>query len=82
MITFAEAHKPFWALLRESWDEVLGANQTFIEKPPVGRPPRSAKMMDVEKEFAGKILQDPKIRSLAQQKIMQVIEDYREHTIQ
>ena len=78
MISFAESHRPFWALLRESWDEVLNANQTFIETPPAGRPPRFAKMMEVEKEFQGKNLKDPKVRESAHQKILQVIQDYRE----
>lgn len=75
---FSESRKAFWALLRESWDEVFTGTQPFVEKSIKDQPPRYAKMMEVEAQYLQKDLGDSKVRAEAKQAILKVIADYRE----
>jgi hypothetical protein len=75
---FAAPRQAFWTLLRESWDSVLTGGSPFIETTPEGQPPRFVKMREVEEEYVGRDLSDPAVRSAARERILQVIDAYRE----
>jgi hypothetical protein len=73
---FAEPRQAFWTLLRETWENVLDGRGIFVEKTPAGAPPRFVKMFEIEEDYLGRDLPDPR-RSAARQRILGVIEDYR-----
>lgn len=75
---FTESRRAFWALLRESWDEVFTGTEPFVEKSVKGQTPRYAKMMEIEAEYLKKDLKDTKVRAEAKQAILKLIADYRE----
>lgn len=72
---FAKTRQPFWALLRETWDEVFQKGGTFKESTQ--KPPRFAKMMEIESSYSNQNLSDPKIREQARQDILKTIQEYR-----
>jgi len=74
---FAEPRRAFWAVLRQTWDEVLIGDRPFVERTPPGRPPRFAEMMDVEDRYAPQDLTDPAVRAAAREAILRVIDAYR-----
>jgi hypothetical protein len=74
---FARPRAAFWALSRETWDQVLTGRGPFVEAAPPGQPPRFMKMYDVEEDYLGRDLSDPAIRAEARERILQVIGAYR-----
>jgi len=75
---FAEPRQEFWALLKDTWNDVYKEGKPFVEKPTVkGTPPRFAKMGEVEDAYVGKDLSNPTIRKQAREAILKVIADYR-----
>jgi len=74
---FAEPRRAFWALLRQTWDEVLTGGRPFIERQPAGKPPRYAEMFEVEDRFLSQDLTDPAVRRAAREDILRVIDAYR-----
>ncbi len=75
---FAESRKEFWAVLRDTWEEVYKEGQNFVEKTTKGQPPRYAKMMEVEESFMKKDLTKPEVKKEAREAILKVINEYRE----
>jgi hypothetical protein len=76
-VTFARPREAFWALLRETWDQVLTGVSPFVERAPGGQPPRYVKMWDVEENALARDLSDPAVRSAVQAQILKVIGEYR-----
>jgi len=76
--TFAGPHQAFWKLSREVWDDVLNGASPFVEKAPAGQPPRFVKMYEVEEDYIGRDLSDPALRQAVRDRILKVIETYRE----
>ena len=74
---FARERAAVWALLRETWDQVLTGNSAFVERQPAGQPPRFARMYEVEEEFRRRDLADPAVRAAARERILRVIDEYR-----
>ena len=74
---FAEPRRAFWALLRQTWDEVLIGDRPFVERTPPGRPPRFAEMMEIEDRYAAQDLGVPAVRAAARAAILRLIDDYR-----
>lgn len=74
---FVKPKQAFWSLLRETWARVLIGDQTFIERP--GQSPRFAQMFEVESEYASQDLTRPEVRASAEQKILELIQEYRAH---
>jgi hypothetical protein len=74
---FARPRQAFWSVLRETWDGVLVGDGPFIERAPVGEPPRFVRMWEVERDYLDRNLVDPVIRASARDRIRKVIEDYR-----
>ena len=74
---FAEPRRAFWAVLREAWDSVLVGDRSFVERTPVGAPPRFVAMMEVEERYLSLDLADPAVRRAAREEILRVIEAYR-----
>jgi hypothetical protein len=72
---FVESRKDFWVLLRQSWDEVFKKEKAFSEKSL--KPPRYAKMMEIEDGYLDKDLKNPVIRKQAQSEIIKLIQEYR-----
>lgn len=77
---FIKERRPFWTVLRESWDEVLDGKAPVAEKSM--KPPRFAKMMEIEKTYLSRELSKPEVRAEARREIMAVIEQYREGVVQ
>lgn len=75
---FARPRQAFWALLRETWDGVLTGREPFVERMPAGQPPRFVRMREVEEDYVGRDLSDPGERSAARERILKVIEQYRD----
>jgi hypothetical protein len=75
---FAGPRQAFWAVLREVWDEILAGGAPFVETAPPGQPPRFVKMYEVERDYVGRDLADPALRTAARDRIRKVIEAYRE----
>lgn len=75
---FARSREAFWALLRETWDIVLASLDPFIERAPDGQPPRFMKMREVEAHCLSRDLSDPDVRNAAKERILEVIEEYRD----
>ena len=75
---FAGPRQAFWRLSREVWDDVLNGASPFVEKTPAGQPPRFMKMYEVEEDYVGRDLTDPSIRPAARERILKVIEAYRD----
>jgi hypothetical protein len=74
---FAQKRKEFWKVLRETWDEVLTAKESFQEKNPEGAPPRYAKMIEIEDEFLKKGKFTAADKKAAKEKILATIGEYR-----
>jgi hypothetical protein len=75
---FAGPRQAFWRLSREVWDDVLNGASPFVEKTAAGQPPRFMKMYEVEEDYVGRDLTDPSIRQAARERILKVIEAYRD----
>jgi len=75
---FAGPRQAFWQLSREVWDGVLNGAGPFVEKAPAGQPPRFVKMYEVEEDYVGRDLSDPSVKRAASDRILKVIEAYRE----
>jgi hypothetical protein len=75
---FAGPRQAFWSVSREVWDSVLNGAGPFVEKAPAGEPPRFVKMYEVEEDYVGRDLSDPALRRQARERILKVIEAYRE----
>jgi hypothetical protein len=75
---FAGPRQAFWQLSREVWDGVLNGAGPFVEKAPAGQPPRFVKMYEVEEDYVGRDLSDPALRRQAGERILKVIDAYRE----
>lgn len=74
---FAKPRREFWALLKNTWNEVYKEGQPFTEVTAKGQPPRFAKMMEVEAAYLDKDLSKPEIRNEAKMAILKTINDYR-----
>ena len=74
---FAEPRRAFWALLRQTWDEVLTGQRPFVERTPAGKPPRYAEMFEVEDRYLSQDLADPAVRKRAREEILRIIDAYR-----
>jgi hypothetical protein len=74
---FARPRRPFWSVLRETWDGVLVGDAPFIERAPPGEPPRFVRMRELERDYLDRNLADPGVRTSARDRIRRVIEDYR-----
>jgi len=75
---FAAPRQAFWSVSREVWDGVLNGAGPFVEQAPAGQPPRFVKMYEVEEDYVGRDLSDPALRRQARERILKVIEAYRE----
>jgi hypothetical protein len=75
---FAGPRQAFWSVSREVWDGVLNGAGPFVEKAPAGQPPRFVKMYEVEEDYVGRDLSDPALRRQARERILKIIEAYRE----
>jgi Family of unknown function (DUF6607) len=75
---FAGPRQAFWSVSREVWDGVLNGAGPFVEKASAGQPPRFVKMYEVEEDYVGRDLSDPALRRQARERILKVIEAYRE----
>lgn len=75
---FAAPRQAFWGVSREVWDGVLNGAGPFVEKAPAGQPPRFVKMYEVEDDYVGRDLSDPSVKRAASDRILKVIEAYRE----
>ena len=75
---FAEPRQAFWRLSREVWDDVLNGASPFVERTPAGQPPRFVKMYEIEEDYVGRDLTDPAIRQAARERMLKVIEAYRD----
>lgn len=75
MKDFVDQRKEFWTVLRESWDEVFKSEGPFTERTT--KPPRYAKMMELEDKYLKQDLKNPAVREKARQDILKVIADYR-----
>lgn len=74
---FAEARKPYWQLLRETWDAVFSEQQTFVEITPAQAPPRFVAMLGLESSAIQKDLTDKTIRAEVKGSILDIIKRYR-----
>lgn len=75
---FARPRQAFWTLLRETWDSVLTGREPFIERMPAGQLPRFVRMGEVEEHYLGRDLSDPDARTAAKERILRIIEEYRD----
>lgn len=75
MKEFVKPRTKFWSLLRQTWDQVLDGKATFREK--TFKPPRYAKMMEIEDKYLKLDLNDEKIAEQARQEILKTIEEFR-----
>lgn len=75
---FSQSRKEFWSLLRQTWDEVLLGDETFVEILNPGQAPRFVKMGQVEDKYLTKNLADSEVRKAARDEILAVISAYRE----
>lgn len=74
---WADARKPYWDFLRETWEEVLDGGKDFVEQVPTGAPPRYVKMGEIEDAYFTKIEKDAGVRAKARQEMLDVISAYR-----
>jgi hypothetical protein len=73
---FASTRTAFWEILRETWDSVLIGDRPFIEKTlPTG--PRYGQVMQLEQDASTMDLTRSSDRQQVQQKLLQIIKDYR-----
>ena len=75
---FAYPRQAFWTVLRETWDSVLTGREPFVERMPAGQPPRFVRMREIEEDYLGRDLSDPGERSVARERILKIIEEYRD----
>jgi len=75
--TFVETRQAFWTLLRETWDEVLIGDRSFVERPVAGQLPRFFRIMELQEAYSGQDLSDASVRSNAKNDILKLIRDYR-----
>ncbi len=70
--------QPFWSLLQETWETVLVGDRAFYEKSLPGQS-RYMQMMAIGEEYKEKDLSNSSIRKEAQQKILALIQKFREN---
>lgn len=75
-VEWAQPRRAFWDLVRETWDEILDGGSDFLETQPEGKPPRFAKMYEIEESYY-KILAEAGAKKKARQAILDVIAEYR-----
>ena len=73
---FVKSRKEFWSVLRETWSEVLAKGQPFTETAQ--KPPRYAKMMELEAKHEKTNLKDAAARAQVKAEIQSLISEYRE----
>ncbi len=72
---FVKPRLAFWTIVRETWDQVLKGDSTFVEvRPEKGKPSRYEQILDLEQEYMKKDLADPKISREAHDAVRKVIE--------
>lgn len=76
-IDFAEPRKAFWRVLRETWDEVLTADNVFVEREAGKDPPRYSRIFEIEEDYLKRDLTKQDVKQDAQAEIRKVIKDYR-----
>lgn len=76
---WAEPRKAFWALLQNTWEEVLDGKAPFIEKAVAGKPGRPFRMADIEEAYYQTIENNPVEANKARKEILDLIEEYRAH---
>jgi hypothetical protein len=72
---FASARAPFWALLRETWDQVLDGTKTYREKTVPGSS-RYGRIMELEDKVQAMDLKDPKVRESIKNEILKIIGEF------
>ncbi len=77
---FAAPRHEFWQIVRQSWDQILIGERSFVEKPAApGRPSRYYLMTELEDDtLAQKAnLADPLVRASLTSKIQTIISSFR-----
>lgn len=67
----------FWALLQETWDEILDGKSAFREVTPTGQPPRFVAMMMLEETAAPRMSDSSDARAAVKTEIQKIINQYR-----
>ena len=75
---FARPRQAFWTVLRETWDSVLTGREPFVERMPAGQPPRFVRIREIEEDYLGRDLSDPGERRIARQRLLKIIDEYRD----
>jgi hypothetical protein len=71
---FVKPRLAFWKIVRESWDQVLTGNNTFVELPaPKDQPSRYEQLLNLEDEYIAKDLSNPAVASEARTAILKAI---------
>jgi hypothetical protein len=76
-VDFATPRMAYWNLLRQTWDEVLTAKESFIEKIPEGKGPRYFELLKIEDKYFDKVGSDIAAKNQARKEILDVISAYR-----
>jgi hypothetical protein len=72
---FVKQHTPFWALMQETWSEILDGETNFKEK--VMQPNRYVKVMELEAKYLDQDLGIQQVREQAKKELIDIIEMYR-----
>ncbi len=75
-IEFMAPRKPFWNLMRDTWDEVFAEAATFVEKGVPGKS-RFGGFMDLEEKYTSRNLGDSSVREAAKREMKELIEEFR-----
>jgi hypothetical protein len=70
---FTQLRRPFWELLRETWDQVLVGDGPFLEKTIAGQPSRYARVMQLEAKYLASDLADAAVLRQAAEELLGVI---------
>ena len=63
---FVKPRLAFWTIERETWDQVLTGDKTFVELPPAkDQPSRYEQILELEDEYVKKNLADPAVAAEA-----------------
>lgn len=75
---FIAPRKAFWDLVRETWDQVLTGDRSFVEKPAApGRPSRYFQIQGLEEAAMKENLSDKAVRANYQSQVLKLINDFR-----